>query len=144
MRENFELHIDTSPQINHLNGRFIKGHVPFNKGKKWVDYMDMRKARKVIKCLELGRMKGNRDKLHELNRIPIVGIKDGILYPFESSIDAARILRAKGIRVNARNIRAVCRERITIVAGREYIRRHAGGFRWFIASEVEKYKEFLK
>lgn len=33
------------PERNLVNGRFLKGHTPHNKGKKWADYMDMRKAK---------------------------------------------------------------------------------------------------
>jgi len=141
--ECFELHIDTSPMINRANGRFLKNHVPFNKDVPMTKWMDVRKIKKVLKNLELGRPKGNT-RLAGANKIAIVGIKDGKLYPFKSSVDAANILKAKGVKVSARNIRYVCREKASIVGGREYIRRHAGGLKWFIASEVEKYKEFLR
>ena len=142
--ENFELHINISPQINRTNGCFLPGHVPFNKGLKWSDYMDMRKAKRIKKYLELGRVKGNRDKLREFNCIPIVGIKDGKLYPFNSSVDAANILKAKGIKVNARNIRLVCKQKKTKVGKYYYTRKKAGGFRWFYTDQPELYQEFLK
>ena len=35
------------PERNLVNGRFLKGHTPHNKGKKWADYMDMRKAKRI-------------------------------------------------------------------------------------------------
>jgi len=139
--ENYELHLDTSPRIN---GWFLKGSIPFNKGLKWSDYMDMRKAKRIKKYLALGRVKGNRDKLHEFNRIPIVGIKDGKLYPFKSSVDAANILKAKGIKINDRNIRAVCKQEKEKVGKYMYIRKKAGGFRWFHADRPELYQEYLK
>ena len=140
--ENYELHIDTSPRINRTNGRFLKDHVPFNKGMKQKDFIDGRKIKKVLKYLKLGRIKGN-ESLAGANRIPIVGIKDGKLYPFKSSVDAANILKAKGIKVNARNIRAVCKEELCKVGKYTYTRKKAGGFKWFIADEPDKYKEFL-
>lgn len=34
---------------NAVNGRFMKGHVPFNKGKKWTDYLKKRSMRKCAK-----------------------------------------------------------------------------------------------
>ena len=37
------------PQYNPTNGQFLKGHVPHNKGKKWEDYMDMRKAKRIVR-----------------------------------------------------------------------------------------------
>lgn len=141
--ENFELYIDTSPRINRTNGRFLKGHEPFNKGLKWPDYMDMRKAKKVKKCLEIGRHLGN-SHLAGANRIPVVGIKEGKLFPFESSVTAAKILKAKGVRVNARNIRAVCFGTVFTVGKYTYIRKKAGGYWWFYADQVEKYKELVK
>ena len=55
------------------NGRFVKGHVPHNKGKKWSEWMDGRKRRKVLKCLELGRIKGNPN-IGGWNRKAVVGI----------------------------------------------------------------------
>jgi hypothetical protein len=140
--ENFELNIDISTRINHLNGQFIKGHIPFNKGipqKKW---MDGRKRRRVLKYLELGRKQGNHD-LARTNRKPVIAIKDGKLFFFDSATNAARILKSKGIRINARNINSVCNEKIEIVGGHPYIRKKAGGFQWFFANQPEKYKDLI-
>jgi hypothetical protein len=42
--ENYELHIDTSPKINRINGYFLKGHIPFNKGvpmKRWMAWINI-------------------------------------------------------------------------------------------------------
>ena len=33
------------PKCNPVNGRFVKGHVPFNKGKKWDEYMPKKSRR---------------------------------------------------------------------------------------------------
>ena len=139
----YELHIDTSPRISRTNGRFLKNHVPFNKGVPMTKWMDGRKIKKVMKYLELGRVLGHPE-LPGLNRIPIVGIKDGRLFPFKSSVDAANILKAKGVRVNAKNIRAVCRETVVKIGKYSYTRKKAGGFRWFVADEVEKYRELIE
>ena len=35
--------------INKQNGRFLKGHVPANKGKKWSDYMGKRAMKRAAK-----------------------------------------------------------------------------------------------
>ena len=44
----WELYIEKEvPKRNAVNGRFLKGHVPHNKGKKWIEWMDMRKAKKI-------------------------------------------------------------------------------------------------
>ena len=134
--ENFELHIE--PEFNHKTGRFYAGHIPFNKGKKWAVWMDKRKHKRVKGYLALGR---HNYKLPGLNKIEIVGIKDGKLTAFKSSIDAEMILRSKGIKVNARNIRAVCLGTIDKLG---YIRLKAGGYQWFQSKDVEKYKHLLK
>jgi len=143
--ENYELNIDTSPRINRVNGQFLKTHIPFNKGISMKTWMDGRKIKKVMKCLELGRKLGNKH-LPGLNRIPIVGIKDGKLYPFESAVTAGRILKAKGVKVCSRNICSVihCTLQKNNRNGLYYIRKHAGGFQWFRADEPEKYKDLIK
>ena len=123
--------------------RFKPKHKPFNKDLPMIKWMDGRKIKKVMKYLELGRVLGNPE-LHEFNRIPIVGIKDGRLFPFKSSVDAANILKAKRIRVNSRNIRAVCKQEKMKVGKYYYKRKKAGGFMWFYADEPELYQEFLK
>lgn len=35
--------------VNKQNGRFLKGHVPANKGKKWADYMGKRAMKRAAK-----------------------------------------------------------------------------------------------
>ena len=140
--ENYELKIDDSPRINRINGQFLKKHKPFNKGIPMSKWMDGRKIKKVKKYLEIGRKAGNYD-LPGANRIPIVGIKDGKLFPFNCDATAEKILKAKGIRINQRNIRAVCEARPVNNNGTDYIRKKAGGFRWFYANQPEKYKDLL-
>jgi len=138
--ENYELIIQPPPR--RKNNWFPKGHIPFNKGMPMKEWMDGRKVRKVIKYLELGRKAGNHD-LPGANRKAIVGIKDGKIYPFDSAVNAAKILKAKNIKINARNINAVCNAKIYPNNGYPYIRRKAGGFRWFFADQVEKYSSYL-
>jgi len=140
--ENYELYIEKQPQYNRLTGCFIKGHMPFNKGIPQELWMDGRKIKRVRKYLELGRIKGNSTMAGH-NRKQIVGIKDGILIAYKSSVDAERILRGKGIRINARNINSVCNEKKCKVGKYNYIRRYAGGYRWFFAENTEKYKMLI-
>ena len=134
----FELHLE--PKFNRKTGHFYAGHIPWNKGKKMKDWMDGRKIKRVLSYLELGRKAGNKD-LPGRNKIEIVGILDGKLYPFKSSVDAEQQLRADGIKVNARNIRAVC---LGTVDKLGYVRKKAGGFMWFPAKDVKKYKDLVK
>lgn len=140
--ENYELLIDTSPRINRTNGQFIKNHEPFNKGVPMIKWMDGRKIKKVKKFLEIGRKAGNHD-LPGANRIPIVGIKDGKLFPFSCAAMAEKILKAKGIKVNQRNIRAVCLAKPVNNNGVQYVRKKAGDFQWFFADEPEKYAKLI-
>lgn len=141
--KNYILYTPKLPQ-RRSDGTFNKGHTPFNKGVPMSEWMDGRKIRKVMKCLEIGR-KGHKH-LPGCNRIAIVGIKDGKLYPFRSATDAEKILRKKGIKVSKRNIRSVCDEKANKNKrnGKYYIRKTAGGFRWFNADDVEKYKYLIK
>jgi hypothetical protein len=138
--ENYELNIEAPPKRYH--NYFPKGHKPFNKGIQMKEWMDGRKIRKVKKYLEIGRRQGNHD-LPGANRKAIVGIKDGKIYPFDSAVNAAKILKAKGIRVNAQNINAVCNKRVEIHGARPYIRKKAGGFNWFFADDLKTYSDLL-
>ncbi len=53
---NWELKIGPErPTRNPINGRFLKGHIPQNKGKRWDEYMSKRGQRKALKNLEIGR-----------------------------------------------------------------------------------------
>lgn len=140
--ENFELYIDTHSRINRQNGQFVKGHTPFNKGLPMDQWMDCRKKRRVLKYLEIGRKQGNHD-LAGHNKRPVVGIKDGKLFPFDSGTSAAKILRERGIKVNARNINSVCNCQIIVIGRYAYTRKRAGGFQWFFADEPEKYTHLL-
>lgn len=106
------------PQYNPTNGQFLKGHTPHNKGKKWEDYMDMRKAKR-IKRIACKNLRGRKD-IGGWNKIAIVAVDDdgNVLGWFSSACDAER---KTGI--IARNIRSVCHGK----------RKKAGGFRWEFA-----------
>ena len=137
-----ELYIE--PQtINPVNGQFRKGNIPFNKGLKWPDYLDMRKARRMKKNLEIGRKLGNKN-LPDANRRTVVAIKDGKLTAYRSATDAAIILQSKGIKINRRNICAVCHGKRVMVGKYSYIRKKAGGYQWFFAEDIEKYKDLMQ
>lgn len=138
--ENYELIITAPPK--RKNGHFPKGHIPFNKGIPMDEWMDGRKKRRVLKYLEIGRKRGN-PSLPGNNRKAIVGIKDGKLFPFPGITDAARILRTKGIKISARNINSVCAGKTVKVGKYSYVRKKAGGFRWFYANDIEKYSKLL-
>ena len=65
--------------INKQTGRYLKGHVPANKGKKWSDYMSkrsMKRAAKGWKNLDLHRNKNGRPDTAGRCRKPVVAIRD--------------------------------------------------------------------
>jgi hypothetical protein len=138
--ENFELTIAAPPK--RADGRFQKGQKPFNKGVPMSQWMDGRKMRKVLKYLEIGRKAGNKH-LAGSNKIGIVAIKDNRLRAFSSAMDAVKILRTEGVKINARNIRAVCNQTPVKNNGYWYIRKKAGGYEWFNADDYGRYKEKL-
>ena len=104
---------------NPTNGQFLKGLTPHNKGKKWEEWMDMRKAKR-IKRIALSNLKHNMN-IGGWNARKIVAIKGNeLIGVYQSSNDAER---KTGI--CARNIRSCC----------NYKRNHAGGFKWFFESD---------
>ena len=104
--------------------------------------MDGRKIRKVKKYLELGRINGNPG-LPGNNRKPIVGIKDGKLIAFNYAGTAERFLKAQGVSVNRRNINTVCNKKIFKVGKYSYVRKHAGGYRWFFESDIDRWAKYI-
>lgn len=106
------------PQYNPVNGQFLKGHKPHNKGKKWSEWMDMRKAKKIIRIAK-GNLKCRMD-IGGWNKKPVIAKdeNDVIVGWFESAVDAE-----KKTNICARNIRNVCNGR----------RKRAGGFKWEFA-----------
>jgi len=140
--ENYELYIPAPPKYNVINGQFLKGHIPFNKGIPIEQWMDGRKIRKVKKYLELGRVKGNKTMAGS-NRKKVISIKDGILTAYSSMTEAEKILRQRGIKICARNISSVCCSKRINVGKYSYIRKRAGGYQWFFADDIEKYKNLI-
>jgi len=147
MMENYELHIEAHPKRNYINGQFIKGHKPFNKGLPQKKWMDGRKRRRVLKYLEIGRQLGNAKYMHKFNSKQVVSIdNNGKLKAFKNSRYAEEYYKAKKIKINRRNISAVCHQKMTKNNrnGKYYPRYKAGGFRWFFADDIEKYKYLVK
>lgn len=118
----YELNLGPEPlQYNPVTGRFLKGHIPHNKGRKWSEWMDGRKQRKVIRI-------GSKNLKRNMNiggwnkKAVIMLQEDGKHYYFDSSMTAGR---ATGI--DSRNIRFCCNKK----------RKHAGGCRWFWFDDPE-------
>ena len=100
------------PGRNPCNGRYNKGHITHNKGRKWDEWMDSRHHSHVKSNLT---NRGNPN-LGGWNKKPIVTIINGRFVRYESTREAARKLGIKD-----RNICAVLKKK----------RKHCGGLRWF-------------
>lgn len=113
------------PQINRQNGQFLKGHEPFNKGKKWSDYMDMRKAKRIIRIAKKN-LRGRYD-IGGWNKKAVVAIKNGEFYGyFESCVNAADRLQ-----VQRRNVSHVANGK----------RKRCGGYEFYFESDFDKWNE---
>lgn len=106
------------PSRNPVNGRFLKGHTPHNKGKRWSDYMDMRKAKK-IKRIGMKNLVRNY-QIAGWNAKPVVAVENGeIAGIYPSASEAGRKMG-----ICSRNIRSC-------YSGK---RKSAGGYQWFLES----------
>lgn len=113
-----ELYIEPERiQRNPINGRFLKGLTPHNKGKSWNEWMDGRKAKRV-KRIAMKNLKPNMNIGGWNKKAVIAENEEGVTAWFESSIDAE-----KKTGICARNIRSVCNGK----------RKHAGGLKWIWA-----------
>lgn len=115
-KEMSELYIPIErPTRSLVNGRFLKGHTPHNKGKRWADYMDMRKAKRIKRIGVKNLVRNYR--ISGWNAKPVVAIKDDELVGIYPSASEAG--RKAGI--CGRNIISCC-------SGK---RKHVGGYQWF-------------
>lgn len=119
MKDTFDLDIliPQKPQ-RRRNGTFAKGHIPHNKGKKWSEWMDGRKARRVRRGLK----RTGRIDIGGWNKKPIIAMKDGKEYWFESAASAARTLN-----LISRNIRSVANGK----------RNHCGGWKFRFTNQTQ-------
>lgn len=86
-----ELYIEPERRYrNAINGQFLNGNTPHNKGKKWNEWMDMRKAKRV-KRIGMRNLHGRSD-IGGWNARPVFAIdKEGNTVGwFASSYDAER------------------------------------------------------
>lgn len=122
-----ELYIEPiRPTINKKNGQFLKGHEPFNKGKKWIDYLQKDKIIKMKKQI-LSLSGGGRKDIGGWNKKAVVAIKNGEFYGyFESCSDAGRKLK-----VQIRNVSNVANGK----------RKRCGGYEFYFESDFNKWNE---
>lgn len=126
-----ELRLPPEPveKVNKKTGCFLKGHVPHNKGKKWSEWKDGRKQKKV-KRIALQNLRP-RPEIGGWNKKQCIGIdKNGRWSVFESSNDAGRKLGLDGSL-----IRRCCRK--------QKGHHQTGGIRFFWADDPQV-NQYLK
>lgn len=136
----YELNFTGIPQTdrNLKTGRFLKGMTPHNKGKKWADFMDGRKQKRVMRIalqnLETARKLGHCGKAGGRNKRPIIAVLDnGEWLVFPESKSAAAW--CGGLR---ENVCRCCREneRTMLTKGGKVNDNHRYlGARWYFESD---------
>jgi hypothetical protein len=113
---------------NKVTGHYMKGHIPFNKSRKWSEYMSKRSQRRCARGWANIDKFRNKGACAGWNKRAVVAItEDGVFVGrFESGMSAARASGAQ-----PRNINLCCRK----------MRRHAGKtidgrrLRWFYEND---------
>lgn len=99
---------------NPANGRFLKGHVPFNKGKNWDEVMpkrSQRRAKRGWKNLEKYRPTSRPDTAGRCRKQTVALTDDGRFFVFGYLGAAAEWLQRKtGEHCSRENIGRCCRE----------------------------------
>lgn len=108
------------PTRNVVTGRFLKGHTPSNKGRKWSEWMS--------KKSQLHAMKGwknlrPRMDIRGWNARPCIAVADDGRWWWFPSVSTA----GNKTGIQTRNINSVCNKK----------RKHAGGFRWFFDDDPD-------
>ena len=107
-RHAYELRLPDKPlQRNPLNGRFLKGHTPANKGKKWSEFMSkrgQRKAKKGWKNLVLYR--ADRSPEAGRKKKAVIAVNDTGKFLFFPSVSEAGSL----LGISHDNISRCCRD----------------------------------
>jgi hypothetical protein len=113
-----ELYLEPKrPERNLVTGRFMKGHTPFLKGKKWKDLFSEETQARMLSGILAHRGKGGQKKK------PVICIaKDGTWRKFDSAKEAGIALK-----VHSGTISNVCLGK----------RKTAGGYRWFYEESNE-------
>lgn len=106
---------------NLLTGRYLKGSTPHNKGKKWNDYMDKRKIKR-IKRIAIKNLRPRMD-IGGWNARKVVAVDaEGNFFLSPSAVKAS-----EKTGICRRNICSCCNGK----------RKHAGGYRWFFEDSNE-------
>lgn len=120
---------DYKPTYNRLNGQFLKGNVPVNKGRSWSEWMPKKAQKKILKNLDKVRPKGGNPIIPGHNRKKVVMVTPkGNCLVFESASEAARLMN-----LERRNISHCCEGK-----------RHRCGGRWWFFFDDDRWHIKLK
>lgn len=124
-------------------GRFLKGHVSYNKGKKWSEWMPLRSQKRAAKGWK--NLDKFRPKVPSPNagrpRRPVIGVLDNGKWIYFDSLKTA------AVRINGRreNIRRCCYWNMTEAgAGRAGSDHQYKNIRWYYENDdkwMSKIKE---
>lgn len=131
---------DTFTGVNKVNGRFLKGHIPHNKGKKWSDYLPKRTQNKIRRIIlqNLSHRPTKRPDTAERCRRKIIGVMDNGTWLFFSHCGAAVEWMGKGCR---RNLERCClnneSKRVTYPKSKRTVNtdHRYMGIRWYFESD---------
>lgn len=132
--------------INKKNGQFLKGHIPFNKGKKWDECFGKRAQKRMAKGwknLDKFRPKQRPDTAGRCRKMVVGLLDNGQWMLFKSLVEAAEWLG--GIRENIgrccrmNKSRKVCKHdwRTGCKKGSELVNtdHRYKGIRWYFESD---------
>lgn len=121
---------------NAVTGRYMKGHVPHNKGKKWNDYTTKRAQRgmrKGWKNLDKHRPKTRPDTAGRCRR-PVIGVTDAGEWAFFPYVGDA----AEKLGISQRNISRCCMSNEKGISGKRRVintDHRYKGIRWYYESD---------
>jgi len=93
---------------NPVNGRFMKGHIPANKGRKWSEYLPKRKQNRCARGwanLDLHRCNGGGPNSGRPKK-PVIALTDDGEFKYFSYTDAA----ARYFNGSRHNVARCCRQ----------------------------------
>ena len=125
-------------RIDPRNGRFMKGHEPHNKGKKWDEYLpkkSQRRMKKGWKNLDKYRNCNGRPDTAGRSRKEVVAVRNNGKYRIFDFIGAA----ADWLGGNRENIGRCCRNNqerhVNQKTGKVNTDHQYKGIRWYFASD---------
>lgn len=122
------------PTHNAVNGQFMKGHVPFNKGKKWSEWLSKRGQKRCAKGWKNLREYAPRSPYAGKNKKAVIAVTDaGEWFYFKS---LAQAHEKTGF--NRENIGRCCRyneKAVSAKRGKRNTDHKYMGIRWYFETD---------